>query len=551
MPNSRITQTQFTAGQISRKLRGRVDLDKYHKAVAQAENVLSIPQGGLSKRSGTEYVAALPTGKKRTLRFQFNTEQSYLMILTPLRIYIYRDGVLQTNINGLGNDYLVVDYTESQIDSIDYVQSADTMIITHPDVPTKSITRTGHTSWTYINFENSTASYDFNETNYDSFTFTCTNGGAFGPQTLTCNQDVFRTEHAGGAFRTAEGYARIVSFTDAKTIAIDVLEDLDRAVITANAPFSGAAVRLQEPAFGAGTNGYPSTVVFHEGRLWYGGSKALPQTMWGSVTGDFNNFEVGESLDDESIELTLNTDQVNAIQHIVSGRHLQIFTTGGEFYLRTTSGGPVTPSDLAATRVDEYGAKKLVKPIRVSTQTLFLDYAERHIRSFVFDLTKDNYSSGLVTLLAPNIINRPVDMERFTNFGNEEGNYVLVVNEDGTVALLNLIPDENILSWTSLRFKEGVNVTHVREVEGVVYLVLSGVKPGEDTLVQFQLDTYTDANKVFTGVTSATITGLGHLEGQTVRVVADGNQLSDRVVSSGSIIIEVDTADESRSWVGL
>ena len=549
MSRARIVQTQFTGGQISTKLRGRVDLDKYHKSVATAINVIPIPQGGMAKRSGTEYVASLPEGKKTFLKFEFNTEQTYLMVLTAGKIYIFRDGVLQTNINGLGNDYLIVDYTEAQLDYIDYVQSADTMLIVHPDVPVKSITRTGHSTWIYADFGVTSASYDFGEVNYNSFTFSCTAGGDFGTRQLTSDQDIFTSAHVGGAFRTSQGFARITAFTDAKTVVLNVLEDLDRTADTSEfAMFSGAVVRVQEPAFNA-SKGYPRTVTFHEGRLWFGGSRELPQTMWGSVSGDFHNFEVGESLDDESIELTLDTDEVNAIQHIVSGRHLCVFTTGGEFYIRTTSGGPIIPSDLSATRVDEYGASKVIKPVRIATQILFVDYDRKHLRSFVFDLTKDNYSTGLTTLLAPDIINEPVDIERFNNFGDEEGNYVIVVNTDGTIALLNLMPSENIQAWTKISMQPGVKVTHVREVEGVIYLGLTGVKAGEDTLVQFKADTYMDANQVFTGTTSAVITGLTHLEGKTVRVVADGNQLTDRVVSGGNITIEVAAAD--RVEVGL
>ena len=536
MPNQRVPQVNFTNGQIDDKMIGRIELDKFRKSVSIAKNVQAIPQGGLAKRPGTEFIASLSEGNKKLINFEFNVTQTYLLILEPGKLFIYRNGILQTDINGSGNNYLVVPYTTGQIDNVDVLQSADTLFLLHEDVAPMTVTRgSAHNLWTLATFA-AAPTYDFANINYNSFTFTITNSGDFGTQTLTSSADIFTPEHVGGAFRTSEGYARITARTNATTVTIDVIKDLDTSTTTGTASFSGASVRVEEPAFTA-AHGYPKTATFHEGRLWFAGHKELVQTIWASVTRDFTNFEVGESLDDESIQLTLDTDQLNAITHIVSGQHLQIFTQGGEFYIRTTSGGPITPSDFSAKTVDRHGAKAGVKPIRLETQTLFVDYSGRHIRSFIYELTRDNYASDQMSLLASDLIDNPVDMTSLTNFGGQEGNYVIVVNTNGKIALMNLMPTENILSWTSIEMADGINITHCREVEGEIYLVLTGVKAGEDTLVKFTLGRFTDASITFENSTT-TVTGLTHLEGQTVRVVADGAVLTDRVVSGGSITVE-------------
>ena len=595
MPNTRIVQTSFTAGELDDRLRARIDIDHYRKGVERARNVLAVPHGGLSKRVGTEYVASTESGTKRLLKFEFSTDQTYLFVLEPLKLSIYRDGILETDINGTGNDYLVTPWTEAEIDNVDYVQSADTMILVHEDVEPIRITRgNSHSTWTIDTITQAIQpTYDFGENPYVNAKFTIPSGGDYGIRTITCDTDVFTAKHVDGSFRTSEGFARIISVTDAKTAELDILKDLDTVInegdvdptttlwsSTANyiindlvvysrkeytciqaipdgrteepdgddthwtatgreldgAEFSGAVVSLEEPAFSA-IKGYPRSVTFFGGRLYYGGSRSLPQTVWGSVVGDFFNFELGEGLADESVQFTLDTNQVNAITHLASARHLQVFTSGSEFYLRTTEGGPVTPSNFEATRVESYGSNRAIKPVTIEEQTLYIDRNNNHLRSFFYDFSQDSYANDVTSLLAPKLIRNPVDIDAFSRFGVEEGNYVLVVNDDGTLAVLNTLVTEGIKSWTLLEFTGGIKVIGVREVEERVYIMVTGLETGKDTLLAFKSGIYTDASISLTDTTTA-ITGLDHLNGHTVKVVADGSILSDQLVVDGAITVE-------------
>ena len=79
--------------------------------------------------------------------------------------------------------------------------------------------------------------------------------------------------------------------------------------------------------------GWPVSATFHEGRLFFGGSGSLPSTLFGSKVGQFFNFKAAEGLDDDAIKITLATDSVNTIVGMRSGRDLQIFTTGAEFFI--------------------------------------------------------------------------------------------------------------------------------------------------------------------------------------------------------------------------
>ena len=72
----------FTAGELTQRLFGRTDLGRYDNGATTVENFLVQPHGGLSRRPGTRYVAAVKTSsaKTRLIRFQFNVEQLYALL---------------------------------------------------------------------------------------------------------------------------------------------------------------------------------------------------------------------------------------------------------------------------------------------------------------------------------------------------------------------------------------------------------------------------------------------------------------------------------------
>jgi hypothetical protein len=140
---------------------------------------------------------------------------------------------------------------------------------------------------------------------------------------------------------TPQGRAKIVRFNSGTSVD----------AITEFPFFATGAIAADDWSFELGyenvwssIRGWPNSVTFHEGRLYFGGSKSRPSTVWGSRVGDFFNFEAGEGLDDESVEATLDTNTFNSIVDIISGRDLQVFTTGGEFYCPQDGLQPITPS---------------------------------------------------------------------------------------------------------------------------------------------------------------------------------------------------------------
>ena len=281
------------------------------------------------------------------------------------------------------------------------------------------------------------------------------------------------------------------------------------------------------------TRGWPKTVAFFEQRLWFGGSQSRPQTLWASQIADFYNFDVETGEDDDAIDVTLDTNQINGIVALMPSRHLQIFTIGGEFYIASS---PITPTNIAVKNQTKFGSAS-VPPINIDGATLFLDYGQSSVREFVYSWEEEAYTSNSATLLASHLISTPVDMGARRGTSTEDANYVYVVNTDGTMAVFNTLRAQQVAGWTKW---ETSGTIEAITVEGST--VWFAVKRTINSATVYYLekadsDTYTDANKSQTQSSSTTVSNLAHLNGQSCRVRADGAIMADATPSGGSITL--------------
>ena len=146
-------QTNFSSGELDPLLRSRSDLAQYQNGMERAKNVIVQPQGGIRRRDGLSFLHDF-TGftEFKLIPFEFSTTDSYLLVFVPDRIYVFKAGVLQTNINGSGNDYIgSTGITSSMLDELNYTQAVDTLILCHEDLQTKRLVRNSDTSWTLEN----------------------------------------------------------------------------------------------------------------------------------------------------------------------------------------------------------------------------------------------------------------------------------------------------------------------------------------------------------------------------------------------------------------
>lgn len=561
-------QSNLNRGELDPIAIGRTDLDAYYNGVRLATNVLPIPQGGMKKRPGMVFLGTA-LGDGRLENFSFNVEQNYLLVFTAARIQIYKDDILQTNINGSGNDFLATPYTLAQLVDIDYIQSADTAILTHPDLQPRTITRTSDTDWllTPITFGIFTniPRFDYDDgsspTPTDEIqTLTFTNNiegdryklaldGILSEELVfagdaSTNQDNIQKAlqdlpNTGKEGITVTGSAPFtVTFSGNSAFPFELITGT--ATLTANVAFNVASARTQTGVSRAervwsDARGWPVSCTFHEARLFFGGSKSRPATLWGSRVNDFFNFGAGKGRDDESIDVTLDTDQVNAIENIFSNRTLQIFTSGAEFFVRES---PITPGNIAVIPQTNLGSKR-VRPVTIDGVTLFVQRTGKSINQFVFLEQVQSNQARSISTLASHLINNPIKLSVSRGTDVTDANYVYILNDDGDLTVFNTLIAENVQgfsTWITTGDIKSVAVVDNR----AHFLVERTIGGGQVFYIEKEdddLNTDSGVREVNINPVS-TLTGLGHLEGETVKVKADGAVREDEIVSGGQIPID-------------
>ena len=139
MAGARTLKTSFTAGEVAPELLGRPDLRAWANGARRLRNVFIQPTGGLVRRPGLRHVATLP-GPAKLIAFEFNTEQTYLLALTAGEMRVFVGDAEVARVPG--------PWTAAMLPQLAYTQSADTLLLCHPEMAPQRITRTGHASWT-------------------------------------------------------------------------------------------------------------------------------------------------------------------------------------------------------------------------------------------------------------------------------------------------------------------------------------------------------------------------------------------------------------------
>lgn len=318
-----------------------------------------------------------------------------------------------------------------------------------------------------------------------------------------------------------------------------------------------------EPAWSA-ARGWPGCGTFHQSRLIVAGSRSLPQTVWGSKSGDFFDFKKteevdGKILDDQGFEVTLNADTVSAIKAVYSGRHLQLFTSDGVWYC-PIGNEALTPSNImfkrAARRgcktMDADGAARTLPTIEVDGAVLFVQRGGKALRELLWVDTEADYVANNISLLSSHVIDDPTDIAIRRSTSTEEADYVPLVNRNGTLAVLCTLRNQDIAAW-SLCSTRGKFLAVGVDGEWM-YFAVERYIPGDRTfavfLERFNVDCLMDSSFRSTrGYAAGDVKRLEHLEGRTVRVRADNALRESAVVTNGKIAL--DRAAEKGIEVGI
>jgi ribosomal protein S15P/S13E len=472
----------------------------------------------------------------RLVPFEFSTSDSYMLCFMNNQMYIYKGGSLITNINGTGNSYLDtsgVSLTGTIVSKMCWTQSADTLIVVQEDLPPVKIVRGANdSSWTAtaITFD-SFPKYPFTIA-YSNPAGTITPSAISGKITITASSAVFSAGSVGQYINVSpQGRAKIVRYTS--TTVVDAITDFPF--------FNTSAVNSGDWEYESGyeavwssTRGYPRTATFHEGRLYFGGSRARPSTIWGSKVGIFLDFEGTEGLDDDSVEATLDTNTFNAITDMISGRDLQIFTTGGEFFVQQSTTEPITPTNFFVKTVSRHGSKAGVRIQPLESGTLFIQRQGKALNEFAFSDTQLTYLTNKISLLSGHLLNNPKTMALRKSVNTDENDLLMVVNsDDGTIAAYSLLRSENIIAaskWTTVGSFVDIGVD-IQTIYSVVKRTISGV----DQYYVERLDDNLLTDSAVTGGVSSTAS-VSHLVGKSVNILLDDIVQANQTVPGGGTV---------------
>ena len=247
---------------------------------------------------------------------------------------------------------------------------------------------------------------------------------------------------------------------------------------------------------------------------------------------------------------------MNIIRYLSSGRQLIVGTSGGEFVVRASGfDEPLKPDNTQIKQQTTFGSAD-IQPLQVGNATLFLQRAKRKLRELVFSNQSDSYVAPDMTILAEHITEGGISAFAYQQ---EPDSIAWTVRNDGVLACMTYRREEQVVAWhrhiiggvfgSGNAFVESVATIPGDLDEDEVYLIVKRTINGAtkryvERLSGFDFGNavndafFVDSGLTYSGSAATVISGLDHLEGQTVSVLADGSIHPDVTVSSGSVTLQ-------------
>ena len=556
-------QNAFSQGEITPRLGLRqADLEKFRDACETMNNWIPVPHGGMRSRPTTRYVGETETMTEasRLIPFVFNTQQTYALEFGNqyFRVWAAVAGVPgQIYSSGSTPEEVVTPYLEAELSLLDYAQDADVLYITCPGWQPRKVERLSATS-----FQISTLSVPdgpFCSLTHPSYSGVGTgitmasSATAIGAATFTAGSAFFTTDMAGQLIRIAgttgtpaeQGYATLDTFNSTTSMAGTIVSTLK----------SGAATLDWALGAWGEETGWPEHVTMFQQRLCFGNTVAEPDMVWMSKSAEFEKFLVGTD-DADGVTARVATGEVNEINWLSSSRQsLLVGTEGAEFSLTGGNDLAVSPSNTIPIDDSNYGSE-IIRPAKVPKGLIYVEKGGRKLNNITYSFEDDSFGSTDVTLFAEHLTaNNPI-LE--IAYQKRRDPIVWARLTDGTMMGVTWMPIQKIISAHTHSFTNGT-------VESFIILPANNAQDDEMWCIMkrtingstvryveyFDDDLGLDSALTASAAGTRTISGLSHLEGETVQIIGDGAVYNDQVVTSGSVTINDDEIDITDVEVGL
>ena len=464
---------------------------------------------------------------------------------------------------------LTTTYTEAQLYDLGFAQSNDTLYIVHSAHAPAKLTRTGHTTWTLTDIVFKDGPWMAQNTG----TITVDPGANSGATTLTASSALFASDGSdvGRMFRVQSGgaadslkdrpwaWGRIVAPYVSTTVANWTIDSTSPDLSD-----NTATVRWRFGAFGtSSTTGYPSVVTFQEQRLFFAANPGGPQTVYASKTANFENFAIttdygtptsGRAViaDDNGFTYTIASNQVNVIRWMNPIRALVIGTNNGVWTMQaSTPQEAVTPTNVQIRRSTVTGCGA-IESVNVDDEVVFISDSYSRVLIVGYQFDKDSYKPLDATLYSEHIGAGGFDD---IAYAHEPLRTIYFVRSDGVLCGLTYMQDQSVIGFSRHilggSFGSGdavvesvavipapnedhdqVWVTVKRTINGAMKRYVEFFEQ-EFASTDVLADAYfVDCGLSYSGSAATIITGLDHLYGETVQILADGGVVPDAVVGA-------------------
>jgi len=573
---TRITQSSFTRGEISPRLDARTQLEQYAIGLKTAKNAIIHQEGGISNRMGLEFCGEARFSDKitRTMKFVFNSEQTYMLEFGEKYIRFIKDGgyiVYPDNHEKAGQLVEIeTPYSDADIPFIKRSQSGDVLTLTHPKYPVINLSRYSHYDWRIENavFEpdiqaptgvkavwtgdtkENSRTYKYlvtavdGETNEESKRSNVVQATGHREanwltteyMTVSWNAVPGATEY--NVYRSVNGVFAYIGVAEGTSFTDNNIEpDLTSTAPVYKNPFVN--------------NNYPSCSAYFQQRKMYGNSEKNPQTLWTSKTSAQNNFSVSRPLvATDAITLNMDDREVNEIRHLIPMKDLLVLTSNSEWKVNGTDGVFQANPMPAAVIQSCYGASH-VEPVVSGSMVLFVQAGGSVIRDLGYDIMTEGYDGDELSLFSSHLFEGKE--VKCMAYAKEPHRILFVIFTDGTAVTMTYNKKQKLCGWTRLKTDglfEWVDV--VREgLEDVAYFVIKR-NIGERTVKYIErtrsriVDNAKTAFLVDSGLSAefdtpvSVISGLDYLEGKKVVCNADGGIIPELIVEDGTINLPVE-----------
>lgn len=385
--------------------------------------------------------------------------------------------------------------------------------------------------------------------------------------TLTCSNAVFSANDVGRqvrlTFNLEQVWCTITAFTSSTVVTV-TLGRMMPVDVNRTSGFKNDATTTTWRLGAWFTGNYPSIVTFHEERLCFFASPSQPQTKWMSKSSDYINFaptdEQSVVADDAAITTTIASGVINSIVWAISSAPLLLGTIGSEWQVKASSlNQPITPTNINALEQTPYGSVPQFRPQKVAQAILFCQRSGNKIRELLYDYQFDSYVGKDLCIVSEHIL-RSRSGALGSAYQKDPNSTLWVICNNGDLVGMTYEKDQEVVAWhphvLGGSFAGGnpqvLSITVVPSSDGktdILYMTVKRTINGATAVyieyfeTEFAPSSPSDINNMFfvdcgltyNGAPVSTVTGLNHLEGQTVQIVANGTYRGTFVVASGSV----------------